>query len=142
MLPSSLPLPHLWNFLLSLPAPVRITGSRFQVPFRFQSLSSKYFRFHKNLTASASTSLLRMKQIIVFSVRKQASLLCKLFYLISVVDSILLLLLLHFTPTVVASLKIQKREILKKLLPLPVTFQHFSFRLQPLSSKCLCFHEN
>ena len=46
MLPSSLPLPHLWNFLLPLPAPDRISR------FRFRSLLSKCFRFHKNLTAS------------------------------------------------------------------------------------------
>ena len=62
---------HLWNFLLLLPALDRI--SRFRVCFRFQSLSSKCFRFHKKLTAStasASTSLLSMKQLIVFSVKK------------------------------------------------------------------------
>ena len=71
MLPSSLPLPHLWSFLHPLPALDRI--SRFQVRFRFQSLSSKCFRFHKKLTAStasASTSLLNMKPLIVFSVKK------------------------------------------------------------------------
>ena len=51
MLPSSLPLPHLWNFLLPLPAPDRIR--RFQARFRFQSLSSKCFRFQKNITASS-----------------------------------------------------------------------------------------
>ena len=59
------------------------------------------------------------------------------------VDSMLLLLLLHFTPTVVASLKIRKRLILKKLLPLPAPFQHFRFRVrfrfQALSSKCFRF---
>ena len=63
------------------------------VASEFTSASSLFlsqcFRFHKNLTASiasASTSLLSMKQLIVFSVRKQASLLCKLFYLTGVVD--------------------------------------------------------
>ena len=63
-----------------------------------------------------------------------------------VVDSILLLLLLlllHFTPTVVASLKIRKRLILKKLLSLPALFQHLRFRIrfrfQPLSLKCFRF---
>ena len=56
-----------------------------------------------------------------------------------VVDSILLLLLLHFTPTVVVSLKIRKRLILKKLLSLPALFQHLRFRFQPLSSKCFRF---
>ena len=54
MLPSSLSLPHQWNFLLPLPAPDRI--SRFQVCFRFQSLSSKCFHFHKNLTASTASA--------------------------------------------------------------------------------------
>ena len=62
MLPSSLPLPHLWKFLLPhlwkflfpLPAPDKI--SRFRVRFRFQSLLSKCFRFHKNLTASTAFS--------------------------------------------------------------------------------------
>ena len=81
MLPSSLPLPYLWNFLLLLPSPGR--ASR----FRFQFFSSKCFRFcfHKNLTAS--TSLLSMKQLIAFSLKKeQTSLVCKLLYLISVVD--------------------------------------------------------
>ena len=58
-----------------------------------------------------------------------------------IVDSVLLLLLLHFTPTVVASLKFRKRLILKKLLPLPALFQHFRFRYQPLSSKCFRFHK-
>ena len=85
MLPLSLRLPHLWSFLLSLPAPDRI--SHFWVRFRFQSLSSKCFRFHKNLIAS--TSLLSMNQLTVFSVKKnkkQASLLCKLFHLTCVVD--------------------------------------------------------
>ena len=87
MLPTSLPLPHLWNFLLPPPAPDR--ASRFRVCLRFQSFSSKCFcfRFHKNLTASASTSLLSMKQLIAFSLKKkQASLLCKLFHLTCVVD--------------------------------------------------------
>ena len=55
----------------------------------------------------------------------------------------MILLLLHFTPTVIASLKTHKRLILKKLLPLPAPFQHFCFRVrfhfQPLSSKCFCF---
>ena len=66
MLPSSLPLPYLWNFLLPIPASDRI--SRFQVRFRFQFLSSKCFRFHKNLTASAP--LLSIKQLIAFSIKK------------------------------------------------------------------------
>ena len=50
-----------------------------------------------------------------------------------------------FYPTVVATLKIRKRLILKKLLPLPAPFQHFRFRVrfcfQPLSSKCFRFHK-
>ena len=54
MLPSSLPLPHLWSFLLPLPAPNRI--SCFRVRFRFLSLLSKCFRFHKNLTASPASA--------------------------------------------------------------------------------------
>ena len=80
-----------------------------------------------------------MKQLIVFSVKKKrASLFGKLFYMTCVVDYILLLLL-HFTPMVVVRLKIQKRLILRKLLPLPAPFQHFRFRVwfrfQLLSSK-------
>ena len=47
-----------------------------------------------------------------------------------VVDSILLLLWLDFTPTVAASLKIRKRLILKKMLSLPAPFQHFRFRVR------------
>ena len=85
MLPSSLPLPYLWNFLLPLPAPFQ--NFRIRVRFRFQPVSSKCFPFHKKLTASAYTSLLSMKQLIVSSVKKQASLLCKLFYLTCVVES-------------------------------------------------------
>ena len=84
MLSSSLPLPYHWKFLLPLPAPFQ--NFCFRVRFRFQPVSSKYFRFHKKLTASASTSLFSMKQLIVSSVKKQASLLCKLFYLTCVVD--------------------------------------------------------
>jgi len=42
-------------FLLSLPAPYKV--SCFRVCFCFQILSSKCFCFHKNLTTSASTSL-------------------------------------------------------------------------------------
>ena len=42
----------------------------------------------------------------------------------------IILLLLHFTLTVVASLKIRKRLIFKKLLPLPAPFQHFRFRVR------------
>ena len=58
----------------------------------------------------------------------------------------IILLLLHFTPTVIiANLKIRKRPILKKLLPLPAPFQRFRFRVhfrfQPLSSKCFRFHK-
>ena len=71
---------------------------------------------------------------------------CSIPYHAVVVNSILLLLLLlHFTPTVLGSLKIRKRLILKKLLPLPAPFQHFRFRVcfrfQPLSSKCFRFHK-
>ena len=81
---------------LMLPLPARLEVLCFRVRFRFQSFSSKCFRFHKNLTAS--TSLLSLKQLIVFSLKKkqfkivfslkkkQASLLCKLFYLTCVVD--------------------------------------------------------
>ena len=54
MLPSLLLLPHLWNFLLPLPAPDRINC--FQVRFRIQSLSSKCLRFHENLTASTASA--------------------------------------------------------------------------------------
>ena len=48
------------------------------------------------------------------------------------VDSLLLLLLLllHFTLTIVASLKIRKPLILKKLLPLPAPSQHFRFQVR------------
>ena len=74
MLPSSLPLPHLWSFLLPLP-------QKFNLFHRF--------RFQLLLLASASTSLLSMKQLIVFSAKKKkkrTSLLCKLFYLTCVVE--------------------------------------------------------
>ena len=54
-------------------------------------------------------------------------------------------LLLHFNPTVEASLKNRKRLILKKMLPLPAPFQHFRFRVrfrfQPLLSKCFRSHK-
>ena len=56
-----------------------------------------------------------------------------------VVDSVLLSLLLHFTPTIVASLKIRKRLILKKLLPLPAPFQHFRFEIASASN---LFHQS
>ena len=78
-----------------------------------------------------------------------------------VVDSILLLLLLHFPPTVVdwkscwkcrlkmfQSLKIRKRRILKKLLLLPALFLILSLpsslpisfiKVLPLSPKIYCF---
>ena len=56
-----------------------------------------------------------------------------------VVDSVLLLLLLHFTPTIVASLKIRKRLILKKLFPLPAPFQHFRFEIASASN---LFHQS
>ena len=56
-----------------------------------------------------------------------------------------ILLLLHFTPAVAASLKIRMCLILKKLLPLPAPFQHFRFGVcfcfQRLSSKCFHFHK-
>ena len=76
--------------MFSLPAPreffcfrVRFRFLTFEIfCFRFQSLISKCFRFHKNSTASAFISLLSMKQLIVFRVKKnRASLLYKLFYL-------------------------------------------------------------
>ena len=41
-----------------------------------------------------------------------------------------MLLLQHFITSVVAWLKIRKRLILKKLLPLPAPFQHFRFRVR------------
>jgi len=41
-------------FLLPLPAPYKV--SRFRVCFRFQLLSSKCFRFHKNLTAFTASA--------------------------------------------------------------------------------------
>ena len=44
-------------------------------------------------------------------------------------------------PSVVASLKIRKRLILKKMLPLPAPFQHFHLRFQSLLSKCFRFHK-
>jgi len=49
MLPSSLPLPHSWDFLL--PAPDKV--GRFRVRFRFQLILSKRFRFLQNFTASS-----------------------------------------------------------------------------------------
>ena len=54
--------------MLPLPAPFEVLC--FRVRFRFQPLSSKCFHFHENLTAStasASTSLLNMKQLSVLS---------------------------------------------------------------------------
>ena len=56
-----------------------------------------------------------------------------------VVDSILLLLFLHFTLTVVASLKFRKRLILKKLLPFPAPFQHFRSEFASASN---LFHQS
>ena len=97
-------------------------------------------------SSEISLAMSRSSCISVKKKQKRASLLCELFYLTCVVDSILLLLLLHFTRTVVASLKIRKRLILKKLLLLSALFQHFRFRVrfrfQPLSSKCFRFHKN
>ena len=124
MLPSSLPLYHLWNFLLPLPASDR--AGRFRVRFRFQSFSSKCFR--KNLTAS--TSLLSMKQLIVFSLKKeQASLLCKLFYLTCVVNGAwhgmecrtifpysILAIFFHFIPKIFHSI-LKFSSILHSILP-------------------------
>ena len=56
------------------------------------------------------------------------------------------IIIVTFYPTVVARLKIWKRMILKKLLPLPAPFQHFRcrvrFRFQPFSSECFRFHKN
>jgi len=49
MLPSSLPLPQSWDFML--PAPVKV--GRFRVRFRFQLILSKRFRFLQNFTASS-----------------------------------------------------------------------------------------
>ena len=95
--------------MLPLPAPLELLCFRVRFRFltignfcfRFQLLYKTFasefasasnlfhqsnFRFHKKLTASASTSLFSMKQLIVSSVKKQASLLCKLFYLTCVVD--------------------------------------------------------
>ena len=57
---------------------------------------------------------------------------CRFYIIITIVT---------FYLTVVARLKIRKRQILKKLLPLPAPFQHFRFRFQPLSSKCFRFHK-
>jgi len=51
MLPSSLPLPHSWDFLLPLPAPDKV--GRFRVCFRFQLILSKRLRFLQNFTASS-----------------------------------------------------------------------------------------
>jgi len=49
MLPSSLPLPHSWDFLLPLPAPDKI--GRFRVRVRFKLILSKRFRCLQNFTA-------------------------------------------------------------------------------------------
>jgi len=49
MLPSLLPLPHFWDFLL--PAPDKL--GRFRVRFRFQLILSNRFRFLQNFTASS-----------------------------------------------------------------------------------------
>ena len=58
----------------------------------------------------------------------------------------IIIIVVTFYPTVVARLKIRKRLILKKLLPLPAPFQDFRFRVRfcfrPLSSKYFCFHKN
>ena len=78
MHPSSLPLPHIWNFLVPLSAPERI--SRFRLRFRFQSLSSKCFRFRFHIPARNETANC------ILCKKKQASLLCKLFYLTCFVD--------------------------------------------------------
>ena len=55
----------------------------------------------------------------------------------------LIIIIVTFYRNVVASLKIRKRLILKKLLPLPAPFQPFCFRVcfrfQPLPSKCFHF---
>ena len=56
-----------------------------------------------------------------------------------VVDSILLLLLLHFAPTVVAKLKIRKRLILKKLLCFQLLFKTFASEFASASN---LFHQS
>ena len=80
--------------MLPLPAPLEVLC--FRVRFRFLTFGIFCFRFRIELVASAfsffhqsapsSTSLLSMKQLIAFSIKKLASLLCKLFYLTCVVD--------------------------------------------------------
>ena len=51
----------------------------------------------------------------------------------------IILLLLHFTPTIVASVKYRKRPVLKNLLPLPAPFQNFRFRVRSAST---LFHQS
>ena len=84
MLPSSLPLPQLWNFLLRSRMRIELVPSEFASdPMSFikvlpLSLPQKFNRFH--IPAQYETAkCIRCK-------KKQASLLCKLFYLTCVVD--------------------------------------------------------
>ena len=85
--------------MFSLPAPreffcfrVRFRFLTFEIfCFRFQSLKSKCFRFHKNSTASASSFRFHFPAQYetanrISCKKKQASLLYKLFYLTCVVD--------------------------------------------------------
>jgi len=73
-LPSSLPLPHSWDFLIPLPAPDKV--GRFRVRFRFQLILSKRFRFLQNFTASSFRFLRFLTQNWKVSVQKIRQVYC------------------------------------------------------------------
>jgi len=74
MLPSSLPLPHSWDFMLPLPAPDKV--GRFRVRFRFQLILYKRFHFLQNFTAFSFRFLRFLSNCMLTAQHKSENLLC------------------------------------------------------------------
>jgi len=70
MLPSSLPLPHFWDFLLLLMAPDKVGR------FRFQLILSKCFRFLQNFTASSFRFRRFLSNYMLIAQHKTENLVC------------------------------------------------------------------
>jgi len=73
MLPSLLPLPHSWDFLLPLPAPDN--AGRFRVHFQLILLTR--FRFLQNFTASSFRFLHFLSNFMLTAQHKTENLVCR-----------------------------------------------------------------
>jgi len=134
-------------FLLPLPAPHKV--SHFWVYFRFQLLSSKCFRFYKNLTAFTASAYHISAPCFIKSISTSGSLKCKMlpsslpfpasFFKVFPLPQIFIRFRFHNPPPCLMKNAFSSGSSKSKMLPSSLPASFFKVLPLPQKSKSLLF---